>query len=442
MYRDIINYIESYKKVAIVGFGIEGKSTYNFIRRYSKMPLTIIDKKEIELKDNNVYIVSGDNYLDDLEEYDLIIKSPGISFLNIKKDNLKITSQLELVLKYFKGLSIGITGTKGKSTTTSLIYEIIKRQNKNTYLAGNIGIPLLDKVEEYQDDSCLVIEMSSHMLEFIDVSPKVGVILNLYQDHLDHDGTVEHYHQNKLNIFKYQDQDMIGIYNLDNDYLKKYMKEKKYPGKIYSISDSKMGDIYKEGSKYYYKDIEIYDTNRKRKLLGDYNVKNIVFALTVIYLSGYDLEKAYEVVDNFEQIDYRLSKVGIYNGSTYYTDTLSTIPMGTISGIEALEKVSTLIFGGMDRGIDYQMFIEYLNKSQIKHFICMPTTGYKVGKCLKDKDVYFCETLEEAVVKALEVTDKNSICLLSPAAPSYEYFKNYKEKADKYKEYLEKYGIK
>ena len=220
------------------------------------------------------------------------------------------------------------------------------------------------------------------------------------------------------------------------------MKEKKYPGKIYSISDSKMGDIYKEGSKYYYKDMEIYDTNRKRKLLGDYNVKNIVFALTVIYLSGYDLDRAYEVVDNFEQIDYRLSKVGIYNGSTYYTDTLSTIPMGTISGIEALEKVSTLIFGGMDRGIDYQVFIEYLNKSQIKHFICMPTTGYKIGKCLKDKDVYFCETLEEAVVNALEVTDKNSICLLSPAAPSYEYFKNYKEKADKYKEYLEKYGIK
>lgn len=440
MYKKIIDELKD-KNIAILGYGSEGESTYRFIRKYLDIPLTIIDIQDIrgKIHDDKVTIIFGDNYLDNLDRYDLVIKTPGISLIDIDTSNINITSNLELVLKYFKGLSIGITGTKGKSTTTSLIYNIIKKQDKNTYLVGNIGIPILDNIEKYTNDTKLVIEMSSHMLEYMKISPNIALILNLYQDHLDHDGTVEHYHNNKLNIFKYQHDSDIAIYNLDNEYLKKYMSNNSYKGLAYSISSKDISDIYLSQDKYYYKDILIYDIRDKRCLLGDYNVINIVFALTATYLAGFDLEKARSVVREFKPIDYRLMKVGTFKDVTYYSDTLSTIPMGTISGINALENVSTLIFGGMDRGIEYDEFIEYLNDSNIKHFICMPTTGYNIGKKLHNKDIYYCDTLDEAVRIAVKITEKNTICLLSPAAPSYEYFKNYKEKADKYIEYINKY---
>ena len=441
MYKQIIEELKN-KNIAILGFGSEGASTYNFIRRHLDIPLTIIDKKDLQDKihDNKVKFIFGDNYLEGLDKYDIVIKTPGISLLGINTKNINITSNTELVLKYFKGLSIGITGTKGKSTTTSLIYNIVKDQDKDTYLVGNIGIPILDNIEKYTDKTKLVIEMSSHMLEYMKVSPNIAIILNLYQDHLDHDGTVSHYHSNKLNIFKYQTANDIAIYNLDNNYLKEYMTNNKYKSKIYSISKETNSDIYLKNNKYYYKNILIYDIMDQRELLGDYNITNIVFSLATIYLAGYNLDKARTIVKNFKPIDYRLMKVGTFREVTYYSDTLSTIPMGTISGIEALSSVSTLIFGGMDRGIDYSDLIKYLDNSSIKHFICMPTTGYNIGEKLHDKDIYYCETLEEAVQIAVKITEKGSTCLLSPAAPSYEQFKNYKEKADKFIEYINKYA--
>ena len=213
MYNKILEKLKN-KNIAILGFGKEGKSTYNFIRRYSNQTLTILDKNDI-LKNNeylkedkNLKIITGDTYLNNLEQYDLIIKAPGIALLDIDLKNIenKLTSQLELILEINKKNIIGITGTKGKSTTTSLLYNIIKDQNENTFLLGNIGNPILDYIEKFNDESILVIEMSSHQLEFVHQSPHIGVILNLYQDHLDHTGTLEKYHNDKMHMFKYQDK--------------------------------------------------------------------------------------------------------------------------------------------------------------------------------------------------------------------------------------------
>ena len=174
------------KNIAILGFGKEGKSTYNFIRRYlPTKKLTILDKNTITINDNNVEIVTGFNYLDNLNSYDLIIKSPGISLKDIDYSKYinKITSQLELLMEVDRKNIIGITGTKGKSTTTSLMYEILKKQRNNVYLLGNIGIPVLDNIDKYSENTLLVIEMSSHQLEFVKHSPHIAVILNLFQDH-------------------------------------------------------------------------------------------------------------------------------------------------------------------------------------------------------------------------------------------------------------------
>ncbi len=171
-------------------------------------------------------------------------------------------------------------------------------------------------------------------------------------------------------------------------------------------------------------------------MLGQHNLENIVFALTVMELLHFDNEKAVRVANQFNTLKYRLESIGTFNFVTYYRSMLSTIPEATINDIEALENVNTLIFGGMDRGISYEKLIDYLKKSSIEHFICMPTTGHKIASFLPQEKVFLVTTLKEAVEVAKKVTKKNTLCLLSPAASSYEQFKNYEEKGDKFKEYV------
>ncbi len=444
MYNKIIEFLNG-KKIAILGFGMEGKSTYNFIRRHlSDIHLTIIDKvdvrennKELFLSDSNVSLVYGDNYLDDLDIYDVIIKTPGISLKDIDTTNLvdKIYSQLELLLMVNSRNVIGITGTKGKSTTTTLIYNVLKDQNVDVRLAGNIGIPVLDEIEDYKDTTTLVVEMSSHQLEYVTYSPHIGIVLNLYEDHLDHAGSVDHYHSIKMHMFDYQNTDDISIYCKDNEALNNRVIAGNYKSNLYSIglNDS---DVYLDDNKVMYNEEVLYVDDNKRKLLGSHNLKNIMIVMLIAKLYNLDLLKAKETIDSFTGLEHRLELVGTYDSITYYNDTIATIPEATIEGIIALKDVDSLIFGGMDRGIDYSPLIQYLSTSSISNLICMPTTGHKIGNVLKEKvskNIVFVDTLEEAVKCAKEVTEKGKICLLSPAAPSYEYFKNFQEKGNCYK---------
>ena len=425
------------KNIAILGFGKEGKSTYNFIRRYLNDKLiTILDKNPVVVDDSNVLLVTGDKYLDNLDKYDLIIKSPGISLKDIDISNIKnkITSQLELILEEFSDNIIGITGTKGKSTTTTLIYEVIKRQRDNVFLLGNIGIPLLDQYEEYNKDSILVIEMSSHQLEFVRKSPHIAIILNLFQDHLDHSGTLEHYHQNKMNIFKYQNSGDYALYSSDNYYLEKLVNSDTCHGMLYDVRFDNSeggsrslrindGKIYLGG--------ELLYTDSKREIIGDHNLKNIMFVVGVCKILGLNLDIAHDSIVTTKGLKYRMEKIGTFNEITYYNDTIATIPDATISAIEAIGNVDSLIFGGLDRGIDYSGFIDYLKTCNISNLICMPTTGTNIGKLLKDntdKNIIFVDTLEEAYHECVKYTKKGSSVLLSPAAASYEFFKNFEEK--------------
>ena len=435
------------KHIAILGFGREGISSYNFIRKHLKNEkITIIDKVDKSNEDifkgyKNVSFVSGDNYLENLNKYDLIIKTPGISLkdIDISKFKEKITSQLELLLEVNRKNIIGITGTKGKSTTSSLIYNVIKDQGKDVYLAGNIGIPVLTEIDNYKDDTILVIEMSSHQLEFIETSPHIAIILNLFQDHLDHAGSLEHYHQNKMNIFKYQDSNDIAFYSSDNDYLIQRMSEYNYKAKKYDVrfdyKDVGENSIRIKDKKVYLGEELIYEDG-ERKLIGDHYLKDIMFVMGVAKILELDLLKAKESISNFGGLKYRMECIGKYDGITFYNDTIATIPEATISAIDALKNVDSLIFGGMDRNIDYSYFIEYLKNSSISNFICMPTTGNTIGKELEKakKNVFYVNTLEEAHEVAIKETKKDMICLLSPAAASYEFFKNFEEKGKRFEE--------
>lgn len=417
MIDNIINYLKD-KKVLILGFGREGKSTYNFIRKYlPNKEIFIGDQNPIELNDTKVTLMTGPSYLDNLEEYDLVVKTPGISFKDVKLSKDKITSQLELFLKFVPNKIIGITGTKGKSTTSSMIYKVLKEQEKDVLLLGNIGVPLLDMIEKINKDTILVIEMSSHQLEFVDHSPYISILTNIYQEHLDHHNNFEEYIQAKINICKYQNENDYFIYNKDDELIR---------SRIDNVIAKKIGVS---------KNDTIPEINNP-KIMGDSSKYNILFTLEVAKLFNLDINKTIESINTFNPLPHRIEYVGEYNNIKFYDDAIATIPEACINSIKALKSVDTLIFGGLDRGVNLTSLEEYLNQGVVKNLICMPETGYIIADKLTNKDLNIIkvETMEDAVDNAFIYT--KNICLLAPAAASYNRYKNFEEKGNHYQELI------
>lgn len=446
MIEEIINFLKD-KKIAILGFGVEGKSTYNFIRKYlPEKSLDILFKSEGETalpeEDKFAKFIIGEDYLNNLERYDIILKSPGISFkdIDITKFEDKISSELELFLEYTKSLCIGITGTKGKSTTSSLIYEMIKDQNKDVELLGNIGTPIFDEIEKIKENTVTVLEISSHALQYVKKSPNISILLNLYEEHLDHYKSYKEYGDAKFNIFKFQGKEDIAIFNLENE----EMNKKNYPYKNtdYGVTINNIKNNVSKNTMYvkegyiYYNESKMYNINDVRKLKGNHNLNDIMFVLAVSNILKLDLNKTVKTINEFNPLEHRLEYVGNFEGVDYYNDSIATIPEATIESIKALENVNTLIVGGNDRGVNQQNLIEFLSKSQIENIICLPKTGEYIYEELEDsgKKVVEVENMEEAVSVAKKLTKKNTICLLSPAASSYGYFKNFKERGNLFKE--------
>lgn len=434
------------KNILILGFGREGKSTYNFIRKYLKnKKLTIADFKDLKndeliIGDENLELKTGEDYLKNLEKYDLIIKTPGISLKDIKisKIKSKIISQLELLLKYTKSKTIGITGTKGKSTTSTLIYDILKAQKSKVILCGNIGIPIFDIIEEIEEDTIIVLELSAHQLEFVNYSPKITIFLNIYEEHLDHFGDYDSYINAKCQIYKNQKKGNYLLYNFDSKIIKsKLEKEQLFAKKVgvTFLNDKTIpvnnDMINNENNWIYYNNEKIYDVKSERKLLGDHNLNDIMFGLGVSKILKLDMDKVSKTIEEFDPLEHRMEYVGEINNIKYYNDSISTIPEATINAVKSIKDVDTLIIGGMDRGIDYTKLINFLNTKEVKNVICMPATGHKIAEKLKFK-AYNVENLEEAVKLARKIAEKK--CLLSPAAASYGYFKNFEERGKKFKQ--------
>lgn len=447
MINDLIAYFKD-KKILILGFGREGKSTYKLIRRYlPNQLLYIADLKNESMEnfkdlknDENIICISGDNYLENLENYDIIMKAPGVSFAKVDTSKIfdKIKSQLELLLEFFNMKTIGITGTKGKSTTSSLIYKMLQDQNVKSMLLGNIGVPVFDFIDTLDNDTVLVLEMSSHQLEFMKMDPNISILLNIYEEHLDHYNSFEDYAMAKCNIYKYQKNNDYFLYNYDDEMLNKLVKNPN--AKTYKVSiKSKSGsNVNIDGENVKLNGKIIYNINEKRNLLGDYNLNNIMFVLTVSEILGLNLEKTIKSISQFKTLEHRLEFVGTFNEISYYDNSIGTIPVATIEAIKALKNVDTLIIGGMDRGIDYSEFIDFLNLCDVSNIVCMPKTGHDIAKKLKNDKAYIVDTLEEAVNISKKVTKKGKICLLSPAAASYGFFKNFEEKGNKFKELVSK----
>ena len=453
MINNLIKYLED-KKILILGFGMEGYSTYKLIRRHlpnkqlfiSDAKPEVFDKYAEIATDSNVEIIPQDKYLKDLEQYDVIMKTPGLSFKDIDTSKFinKIKSQIELFLEFVNVFTIGVTGTKGKSTTSSLIYDIISKQCDDVHLLGNIGVPLFDEIDKLTEKSIVVLELSSHQLEFVQVAPNIAILLNLFEEHLDHYKSYEHYINAKLNICKYQKESDYFLYSIDNECLKEHIENlQDLHQNVYEISlsgnkkvNSNDNLIIRKENTVINEDNEIlYVDSENRQLLGDHNFNNIMFAITVAKIMKLDLKKANEDIYNFKPLAHRMEFVGEFDGIKYYNDSIATIPASTINGVQTLKNVNTLIIGGMDRGIDYTDFAEFLSNTNIKHLICLPDTGWKIAEMIENEnmEIYVVHNMEEAVKFAKEVTEKGTICLLSPAASSYGFFKNFQERGNLFK---------
>lgn len=428
MIEEITNQLEN-KNICILGFGKEGKSTYEFINKYVKnKTLTIIDEN-IEVCIDNANVIKSQITKELLTGYDFIFKSPGISFKNIDVTGLNVTSQLDIFLSVAKENVIAVTGTKGKSTTSSLIYKVLKDQKVDAYLLGNIGTPIFEKISNFSKNTKCVIECSSHQLEFVRRSPHISLILNLYPEHLDHYNSLSDYYKSKINICKFQSEDDYLICNLENE---KYISE---VTKLKSNTVVINKCVVVENNYVMYNDEKLYNINDKRLLLGDHNLKNIEFVLSVAKILKLDMNKASASINSFSGLEHRMEFVGVYENIKFYNDSICTIPQAAINCCEALKDVDTLIIGGMNRGIDYSLLVDYINKSNITNIVCLPLTGHELLPLI-NKKTYKVDTMKEAAEVSLKVTLKNKSAVLSPAAPSYGYFKNFEDRGLQFKKLL------
>jgi UDP-N-acetylmuramoylalanine--D-glutamate ligase len=434
------------KKVLILGLGREGKDTFKFLSKiFPEKTFGIADKdKNCELRITNYELRKirwhlGENYLKALKDYDVIIKSPGVPIHLPEVERAfregKITSQTEIFFENYKGKIAGITGTKGKSTTASLIYKVLKEGGLKVHLAGNIGKPVLNYLISSKEDEVFVYELSSHQLYNLKISPHIAVFLNIYPEHLDYYKDFNEYLMAKANITLCQTENDFLVYNFKDKNVRKIAeksKAKKIPIKDHSIVLKKIG----------IKKIPFY---------GDFYGLNIACAIEVGKIFGVEKKRIKRAIEKFKPLPHRLEYVGKFKGIDFFNDSLSTIPQTTIAALNSLgEKVQTLILGGYDRGLDFKELAREILKRKIKNLILFPETGNRIWQEIlnqveDDKNLpraILVQNMKDAVKLSFELTPKGKICLLSPASPSFGIFKDYKERGNLFKKYLKYYGKK
>lgn len=426
----IIRYLEG-KRILILGFGREGKSAYNFIKENLKQySLGIADLNEIEIEDELVNVYTGENYLDTTKLYDVIIKSPGIVIKDYisAEEKEKITSLTDLFLRFCENTIIGITGTKGKSTTSSLIHHILSNCGKKSLLIGNIGVPAFSVLDEIEKDTILVYELSCHQLEYVKASPNISVLLNFYEEHLDHYINLDAYVSAKKNIYKYQKENDCLIYG---DIWKYFTKDE-----FSAIKSSKI-DINNNNLNINYDLIET-------KLIGNHNKKNIITAILVAQQIGIEVDDALEAVKTFNGLEHRMEFVGEYKGIKFYNDSIATAQEAVINAVVSLKDVNTIIIGGMDRGLDYNVLVSFLSTSSVENIILLPDTNQRIENLFKEhehnKKLIIVNNMEEAVKMCYRYTKKNQTCLLSPAAASYGFYLNFEKRGEHFKKLVEEYS--
>ncbi len=391
------------KKILIWGYGREGKSTERLLKEYCTPA--------------SVEVYEGPREGVDESKYDLIFVSPGIKFEEDAPtfDHPKFTSQTEVFLEEYGKQTVGITGTKGKSTTSSLLYTVLHEcSGRPTFLMGNIGKPCFDYIADMTEDAIAVFELSCHQCQRLQADPHVAVFLNLYEDHLDRYEVMDRYFDAKKGITKHQSEE---------DYL--------FLGtEVPALSTRAKVTAIDPGA------VDYYDL----RIPGEHNQFNSQFVYeiaTKIY--GCDGEAVKKALASFTGLPHRLQFAGKIDGIDYYDDSISTIPEATIQACNSVGNTKTVLVGGMDRGIEYDILIDFMREHQNLNFILAYASGKRIYEAVKElNNTWYVEDLDAQVRLAKEITPAGSAVIMSNAAASYGYFKNFEDRGDYFKQIIVK----
>lgn len=394
------------KNAAILGYGKEGKITEKYLNKnYPNFRVSILDRK------------NDSKYLEKLENFDIAIKTPGI-----KKEliNIPYITATNIFFSEIENKIIGVTGSKGKSTTASLIYEILKANGEKVRLLGNIGSPMLETLmKSVRKDEIFVVELSSYQLDDIKYSPHIAVVTNLFPDHMNYHGNVGKYYQAKKNIINFQNKNDIFVYNPKDKLSAKWAKEadSRKIAFIQKLSFNKSGT----------------------QLLGEHNLENIKAAITVAKLFNISESSMKKTIKNFRGLSHRLEFIGEFRGIKFYDDAISTTPESTIEAIKSLKNISVIFLGGEDRGYDFSKLEKTIRENNIKNIVLFPDSGERMLSSRKGLNIFKTSNMEEAVRFAYWNASIGEIVLLSCASPSYSVWKNFEEKGNEFQYFVKKH---
>ena len=448
------------KKVAIIGLGVSNLPLLKYM--YEKeTEITIFDEKEQKeiprkllekIEKYNSKAFFGKKCFENLKNFDIIFRSPSClptrgELLAEKERGAIITSEIEMLMKLSPCQIIGVTGSDGKTTTTSLIYNILKKAGYNTYLGGNIGIPLFTKLDEIKPQDILVLELSSFQLMDMEISPNIAVITNITPNHLNIHKDYNEYIEAKKTIFKYQNENDYLVLNYDNEITRNCNKEA-ISKIIYFSSKEKLDNGFIIDNKIIKKcedGIRKHILDTKDILLrGNHNFENIATALAATNMLV-DEEVAVEAIKEFKAVEHRLEFVKEIDGVKWYNDSVSSSPTRTIAGLNSFDEDIVLIAGGYDKNLDYTPLSKPILK-KVKTLILLGATSGKIFDAVKKEEekegkninIYMCDNLEDTVNLAKRYSKPGEVVLFSPASASFDMFKNFADRGNKFKNLVNK----
>jgi UDP-N-acetylmuramoylalanine--D-glutamate ligase len=436
------------KKIAILGFGKEGESLLKFLFKAGVKDVTVLDQKEdldkTWIEKLGIGLEAGKNYLKNVQDFDLIFRSPGVPLdmpaLGPVRSKLSSPTKLFFELVPTKNI-IGVTGTKGKSTAAALTAHLLKRKYPRTFLAGNIGSPMLDLLPSLKKSDWVVLELSSFQLEDLTVSPKVSILLNLTPEHLYRHGSFQKYTFAKSTIFRYQSSRDYLITNYDHFILRRLAGETRSQIIFISSKEPLKKGVFIQNNKI------ISTLSGKRTilelsdvpLLGKHNLENVLPAVAAAIILGVSPRQIQQAMRHFKPLPHRLEKVGEKMGIIFVDDSIATTPESSLAGAESFDKPLAVIAGGSTKGADFADWAKGLAKSQVVMAALIGQEAPKMESALKRfapriKRVR-CSTLLSAVKESYKaLKGRAGVILLSPACASFDMFQNFAERGDRFKE--------
>ena len=432
-----------YHHVLVLGLAKSGTAAANLLLQ-SGVEVRVndfnADPKDATVKDllkKGATVICGSHPISVLDGIDLVVKNPGIPYSNIILEEavqrgIPILTEVELAARLAENHKIiGITGSNGKTTTTTLVSEMLKASNEPVKLAGNIGIVATEVAQTLANDDKLLLELSSFQLMGVETfKPHIAALLNLYEAHIDYHGTREAYDEAKKNVFKRQTEEDFLVYNLDDERVVKAVEEAKAKLVPFSTKEKQIDGAWIDNGTIYFKDEAIISLDEV-VLVGEHNYENILAAISVAILSGATKNGIQQVLTTFSGVKHRLQYVTTINGRLFYNDSKATNILATQKALLSFDKPVILLAGGLDRGDEYDSLIPYVQ--HVKALVLFGETKEKLagfGKDAQIERIEMVDNVQEAAKIAYELSCEGDVILLSPACASWDQYKTFEERGD------------